>query len=359
MGTVIHLESANSGSARRKLPEDAPLNMRLSPTANTLANKQGRKTGKGTKPLKTSNHIFSKVGPLEGSIIDLEDGTMSLGEISRLMEQEPDPGSPATTEHLGGSRQYWRDIILGVNDGLVSIDHNMLQRVELSQLFSSTMRLSSPHQVSTFLLVAAVAGGRMTTLDILLTAIAGAVAGAISMCAGEYVATKSQNEVIHGEMKLEQKHIQMYPRDELRQVPMLLELIGITDENCQVQKQLVHHYARDRKALLKLMYTLELGYVESEERSPIRAGIVSLFLFLTGAVPSVLPFMVPDIDPTTGLIVAAVATSTALVLVGALKTWASKGNCLTAALENLSVAGFGGAIAYCTGLFTHYILNSD
>lgn len=60
-------------------------------------------------------------------------------------------------KHLGKSRQYWRDIILGVNDGLVS----------------------------TFLLVAGVAGGGLSSKDILLTAIAGAIAGAISMAAGE------------------------------------------------------------------------------------------------------------------------------------------------------------------------------
>jgi VIT1/CCC1 family predicted Fe2+/Mn2+ transporter len=50
--------------------------------------------------------------------------------------------------------------------------------------------------VSTFLLVAGVAGGGLLSRDILLTAIAGAVAGAVSMAAGEYVATKSQNQVL-------------------------------------------------------------------------------------------------------------------------------------------------------------------
>ena len=64
--------------------------------------------------------------------------------------------SQMKTEHLGRSRQYWRDIILGVNDGLVS----------------------------TFLLVAGVAGGGMSSEAILLTALAGALAGAISMMAG-------------------------------------------------------------------------------------------------------------------------------------------------------------------------------
>lgn len=73
------------------------------------------------------------------------------------IERSPsDLGSLTRTrvEHLGTSRQYWRDIILGVNDGLIS----------------------------TFLLVAGVAGGGLDSRDILLTGVAGALAGGVSMC---------------------------------------------------------------------------------------------------------------------------------------------------------------------------------
>jgi VIT1/CCC1 family predicted Fe2+/Mn2+ transporter len=47
--------------------------------------------------------------------------------------------------------------------------------------------------------VAGVSGSGLASTDILLTAIAGALAGAVSMAAGEFIATKSQNEVIQGE----------------------------------------------------------------------------------------------------------------------------------------------------------------
>ena len=268
-----------------------------------------------------------------GNVLRKRGRSFDSHDISLFLDYKgvDDPESPATTEHLGGSRQYWRDIILGVNDGLVS----------------------------TFLLIAGVAGGGMTTLDILLTAIAGAIAGAVSMCAGEYVATKSQNEVIQGEVKLEKKHIQNYTRDELLEVPPLLELIGINNMNRDLQKRLLKHYAKDQAALLQLMMVLELGFLEDEQRSPFKAGGVSFFLFLFGALPSVLPFTVPNIEPTTGLIASAVATSCALLMVGVVKTWASKGNCLTAALENLTVAGVGGAIAYGTGVLAERILYGD
>ena len=77
--------------------------------------------------------------------------------------------------HIGASRQYMRDIILGVNDGLVS----------------------------TFLLVSGVVGGGMTSAQVLLTGVAGAIAGMISMGTGEYLATKSQDEVFAAEMELD------------------------------------------------------------------------------------------------------------------------------------------------------------
>ena len=61
-------------------------------------------------------------------------------------------------QHLGSSRQYWRDIILGVNDGIIS----------------------------TFLLISGVVGSQMNCREILLTSISGSLAGAVSMCAGTY-----------------------------------------------------------------------------------------------------------------------------------------------------------------------------
>jgi hypothetical protein len=60
-----------------------------------------------------------------------------------------------------------------------------------------------------FLLVAGVAGGALSSIDEPLTTISGAIAGAVSIVAGEFVATtKSQNDVLRGEIVLERRHIQ-------------------------------------------------------------------------------------------------------------------------------------------------------
>ena len=230
-------------------------------------------------------------------------------------------------DHLGSSRQYWRDMILGVNDGLVS----------------------------TFLLVAGVAGGGMSSNDILLTSLAGALAGAVSMCAGEYVATKSQNQVIAGELALEQVHIDEALDEEMAELDALVGLIGLTVDDA-IQVQVKQYYRENPKALWQLMKVLEFGVLDSEQRSPLRAGLVSCVLFTAGALPSVVPFFFSGDRPELGLVVAAVLTVVALLVVGCVKTWATRTNATTAAVGNLVIAGCGGGLAYGVGYLVGLLL---
>jgi hypothetical protein len=107
------------------------------------------------------------------------------------------------TPHIGESRQYWRDIILGVNDGLVSM----------------------------FLLVVGVVSGGLDREQVLLTAIAGSIAGAISMAFGEYLATKSQDEVLSAELTLERTHIKEFRDMELDQLRGFFTDMGVSPED--------------------------------------------------------------------------------------------------------------------------------
>jgi VIT1/CCC1 family predicted Fe2+/Mn2+ transporter len=201
-----------------------------------------------------------------------------------------------------------------------------------------------------------VSGGGLSSKDILLTAIAGAIAGAVSMCAGEYVATKSQNEVMHSEIALESQHVQMYRDDELEELRQLLDVIGIPQGHT-LHCDMMAFYKKHPDALLKIMTALEFGVVDAEERSPITAGFFSFALFMTGSLPSVLPFAFATVEPVTGLAWAAACTVICLLLVGGVKAWATRGNCFTAAMENLIIAGFGGVGAYCIGAFFDHLLH--
>lgn len=219
--------------------------------------------------------------------------------------------------HVGTSRQYWRDIILGVNDGLVSM----------------------------ILLVAVVVGGRLSTTQVLLTAVGGAIAGAISMAAGEYLATKSQAEVLARELKLERDHIQHYRDMEVEQLREMLADLALEGDDLDTA---VAIFAQNDERLLNSMKVMEFGMVDSEERSPYAAMVVSGLTFMAGSLPSVIPFAFVN-STGVGLAIAGTFTAIGLFAVGAFKSVVTKTNWLVAGLENLTIAGVGGVLAYWIG----------
>lgn len=233
------------------------------------------------------------------------------------------PTPPVGTEgvayepHVGTTRQYWRDIVLGVNDGLVSM----------------------------FLLVAGVVGGGLTAEQVLLTAVAGAIAGSISMGAGEYLATKSQEEVLDSEIALEKVHIRHFRDQEVDQLRGFFTDMGVSDDDMD---RVVAAFTRSDETLLSAMKALEFGVADSERRSPYMAMFMSGALFLVGSLPSVIPFVLTD-DTGIGLAWAAALSMLGLFIVGVVKTRVTKTEPIKAGLENLVIAGIGGVLAYGIG----------
>jgi VIT1/CCC1 family predicted Fe2+/Mn2+ transporter len=232
-------------------------------------------------------------------------------------EKRVRPGETPYEPHIGETRQYWRDIILGVNDGLVSI----------------------------FLLVVGVVGGGLETDQVLLTAVAGALAGAVSMAAGEYLATKSQDQVLEAELKLERVHIREHRQQELDQLTEMFGEMGLRNEDVDM---VVAAFDRSDDAILNAMKALEFGFVDSERRSPYRAMVASGGLFLVGALPSVLPFLVFDAT-NLALAWATVLALLGLFVVGMVKAKVARHNWFTSGLENMVIAGVGGVIAWFIG----------
>ncbi|HLF61153.1 MAG TPA: VIT1/CCC1 transporter family protein [Acidimicrobiia bacterium] len=232
-------------------------------------------------------------------------------------ENEPLTEPQPYESHIGETRQYWRDMILGVNDGLVSM----------------------------YLLVVGVVSGGLDTSQVLLTALAGALAGAVSMAAGEYLATKSQDEVLEAEMALERVHLKDHRAMEVGQLREMFSDMGIADEDLE---SVVAAFDRSDEAMLNAMKALEFGFVESERRSPFRAMIASGLLFLVGSLPSIIPFMVFDTNPPA-LAWASVLALGGLFTVGVVKARVTRNNWLISGLENMMIAGVGGLVAWLIG----------
>ena len=220
--------------------------------------------------------------------------------------------------HVGPSRQYMRDIILGVNDGLVSV----------------------------FLLITGVVGGGLAARGVLLAGLAASAAGAISMAAGEYIATKSQEEVFESERELEIEHLEFHRDVELEEIREMFGDMGLGTEHVE---RVVEALDRDDEAFLKVMMALEFGVLEEERRSPYTAATLSGFLFLAGSMPSVLPFFFTE---STGLalFIAAIGTGLALFGVGVAKTFVTRKNWVWSGTENVLIATAGALIAYGVGV---------
>ena len=184
---------------------------------------------------------------------------------------------PHPERHLVARIGWLRAAVLGANDGLVS---------------------------TASLLVGVAAAGTGKT-GILVTGIAGLVAGAMSMAAGEYVSVSSQSDTESADLARERAELVADPETETRELAGIYRSRGVNPETAlEVARQLMVHdalgaHARD-----------ELGISEQTTARPIQAALTSAATFAIGAVA---PLLVVVAAPTSGL-VALVSGSTLLGL---------------------------------------------
>ncbi len=165
--------------------------------------------------------------------------------------------------------------------------------------------------VSTASLVVGVAAASASQANILLTGVAGLVAGAMSMAAGEYVSVHSQADAETADLSRERAELETDPAAERRELTAIYVARGLEPALArQVAEQLMVHdalgaHARD-----------ELGISETLTARPIQAALASAASFAVGAV---LPLAVAALAPERGLIPWVSGTSLAfLALLGAI-----------------------------------------
>jgi VIT1/CCC1 family predicted Fe2+/Mn2+ transporter len=148
--------------------------------------------------------------------------------------------------------------------------------------------------VSTASLLVGVAAASATQASLLLTGIAGLVAGAMSMAAGEYVSVHSQADAEHADLSKERKELEQEPAAELRELTAIYVRRGLEPGLAlQVAEQLTAHdalaaHARD-----------ELGITETLAARPMQAALASAASFAAGAL---LPLAVVAVAPRPSLL---------------------------------------------------------
>jgi vacuolar iron transporter family protein len=158
--------------------------------------------------------------------------------------------------------------------------------------------------VSNFSLVAGVVGGGAPAHSVILTGLAGLVAGACSMATGEFTSVSSQRELTQAEIEIERRELDHNPDDELRELTMMYEAKGLRPE-------LAAEVAREITARPDVAWRVhvreELGVDPDDLPSPWTTAGSSFAAFAIGALVPLLPFVVGAGSLLPALLLSAVA----------------------------------------------------
>jgi VIT1/CCC1 family predicted Fe2+/Mn2+ transporter len=182
--------------------------------------------------------------------------------------------------------------------------------------------------------IVGVAAAAATQHDVLVAGVAGLVAGAMSMAAGEYVSVSSQSDTEHADLARERKELGENPESELDELAEIYVQRGVDQAVArQVAQQLMAKDAASAHA------RDELGISEITAARPVQAALTSAASFSVGAA---MPLFMVVVSPAGALVAIVSAASLAfLALLGAIGARAGGANVLRATAR----VTFWGALA--------------
>jgi len=142
--------------------------------------------------------------------------------------------------------------------------------------------------VSNFSLVMGIAGATSGKNEVLLTGLAGLLAGALSMALGEWISVKSSKELFENQMQLEMEELENNPDGEELELALIYQSKGIPEEDSKkMAKEIISDIDHAHEVLIKE----ELGISKEDLKgSAMEAATTSFILFALGAIIPVIPF---------------------------------------------------------------------
>ena len=214
-----------------------------------------------------------------------------------------------------GQKLNWlRAGVLGANDGIISIAG----------------------------LVIGVAGATSSHLVILTAGIAGIIAGAISMAAGEYVSVSSSRDSEKALLKMEEYELKHFPKEELEELTCIYEDKGLSRQTAlRVAKELTE------KDAMKAHFDAELGIDPNDLTNPWHAAFASCIAFLSGAIIPLLAVLLPP--ASIRIPFAFTSVIVALILTGTISAKIGRANVLRAVFRVVLGGALAMAVTYGIG----------
>jgi len=198
--------------------------------------------------------------------------------------------------------------------------------------------------ISNMSLILGIMGANANQQIVVLAGIAGLLAGACSMGAGEYISVRSQREVFEYQIAIEKQELAEYPEEEKEELSLIYEARGVPKEQADKLAALM---IENPDTGLNALAREELGLNPEDLVSPIGAMLSSFISFSIGAALPLLPFLISH--SPWNLPISIAITALTLFAIGMILSLFTNRNPLMLGLRMLIVGCIAGALTYGIG----------
>ena len=198
--------------------------------------------------------------------------------------------------------------------------------------------------VTTFAVVAGVVGAQLSTKIILIIGLANILADGFSMAAGNYLATKSEQDEIERLVAVEKRHIERFPEGEREEVRQIFKEKGFEGEDL---RRVVELMTADKERWVRTMITEEYGLPQQVRSARVAAASTFSAFVVCGLAP-LLPYLV---GARNSFALSAVVTAAVFFAIGSVKSKWSMAPWWRSGLETLLIGSAAAALAYGVGVF--------
>ena len=198
--------------------------------------------------------------------------------------------------------------------------------------------------VTNISLVLGVAGASPGGQVVRLVGVAGLVAGAFSMGAGEYLSMTAQRELMERELDVERASLRQSPEGEALELRGMYEKRGIDPE---VARDMVHEVMADPQLALETHAREELGISPDHLGSPVQSALSSFFTFALGAFIPLVPWLFWK--GTAAIVASAVLSALAALAIGVVLAAFTHRPKVRSALRQLLITAGAAAVTYGIG----------
>ncbi len=198
--------------------------------------------------------------------------------------------------------------------------------------------------VTNISLVLGVAGASPGGQIVRLVGVAGLVAGAFSMGAGEYLSMAAQRELLERELDVERESLSQSPEGEAQELLGMYEERGIAPA---VARDMVHEVMQDPELALETHAREELGISPAHLGSPVQAAVSSFLSFALGAFIPLVPWLITS--GTAAIVASIVLTVVASLTVGVVLATFTQRLVVRSALRQLVITAVAAGVTYGIG----------